>query len=108
MKRALTLIVVVMLAGGSALSAHEKTFKGTVTGLEPGKMTKLHVAVLDEKTKATTAMTFDIDDQTKILRGDVVVKLAEARIQKGEAVSVTVNLDDSETMADIVRLPAKK
>jgi hypothetical protein len=38
----------------------------------------------------------------------VAVTFAAAQIQKGEAVSVTVNLDNADDLADEIRLPVKR
>src|SRR5689334_1161998 len=110
MRYVVALVVTLAVAGmaGITVAAHEVTFKGTVVSVEPGKIVKVKVNVVDEKTKKTTAMVFEIDDETKVLRGDVAVKIADARIEKGEQISVTVDHDDSETMANVVKLPAKK
>jgi len=110
MKHVVALVVTLAVAGiaGVTLAAHEITFKGTVVSVEPGKIVKVKVNVVDPKTKKTTAMVFELDDETKILRGDVVVKIADAKIEKGEQISVTVDHDTSETEANVVRLPAKK
>ena len=110
MKHAILLAVcavVICLASLPAL-AHEVTFKGTVVSVESGKTVKVTVTVVDEKTKKPKPMVFEIDDETKILRGTVAVKIADAHIEKGESISVTVDHDESETMANIVKLPARK
>jgi hypothetical protein len=88
--------------------AHEITFKGTVVSVESAKSLKVTVTVVDEKTKKPKPMVFEIDDETKILRGTVAVKLADAHIQKGESISVTVDHELSETLAAVVKLPVRK
>lgn len=110
MKHVLGLFVALTIVGIAAttVAAHEITFKGTVVSVEPGKVTKVTVNVVDEKTKKTTTTTFEIDDETKVFRGDVAVKIAEARIVKGESIAITVDHDESETLANIVKLPARK
>ena len=110
MKHVVALVVTLAVAGipGVTLAAHEITFKGTVVSVEPGKVVKIKVNVVDATTKKTTAMVFECDEQTKVLRGDVVVKMADARIEKGEQISITVDHDESETLANVVRLPVKK
>jgi hypothetical protein len=87
------------------LLAHEFTFKGTVVSAAP---TSVKVTVIDEKTKKPKVMAFEIDKQTKILRGDKLVTFAEAAIQKDEPIAVTVNLDDGEDLANVIRLAVKK
>src|SRR5260221_14725455 len=76
--------------------AHPFTIKGTVAAATP---TKVSVNVTDATTKKTVVKGFEIDKETKILRGDVVVTFAAAQIQKGEAISVTVNLDNGDDLA---------
>jgi len=98
-------VFVLSLAGASVL-AHEVTYKGTVVSATP---TSVKVNVVNEKTKKVTLEAFEIDPHTKILRGDVVVTFANARIQKDEQIAVTVNLDDGgECYAEVIRLPVKK
>ena len=110
MKHVVALVVTLAVAGmaGVTLAAHEITFKGTVVSFEPGKVPRIKVNVVDLKTKKTTAVVFECDDKTKFLRGDVVVKMDAARIEKGEQISITVDHDESETLANVVRLPVKK
>ena len=102
-----TCAIIFCLVSAPAL-AHEVTFKGTVVSVESGKTLKVTVTVVDEKTKKPKPMVFEIDDETKILRGTVAVKIADVRIEKGESISVTVDHDESETMANVVKLPARK
>lgn len=93
----------VLSVAGTSLLAHEETFKGTVIAM---KDAKLQVKVIDDKTKKESAMDFTITAKTKILRGDTVVMLVDARIQKDERIAVTVNHDVSMTDAVVVRLAA--
>jgi hypothetical protein len=53
-------------------------------------------------------MAFKHDGETKFLRGDKVVTYAEARIQKGEKIAVTINHDDLPDFALVIRLDEKK
>jgi hypothetical protein len=89
----------------AAVSAHMVTFKGTALSAEKDSVT---VSVVDTETKKVTRMVFAVDDETKVLRGDVQVKFAAAKIQKGEAISVTVNHDLDEELAQVIRLGAVK
>lgn len=86
-------------------AVHEYTYKGTVLSVS---VKALKVKVLDEKTKKNIEMPFELDKETRILRGDKVVTFDEAKIQIGEKIAVTINSDDSETLANIVRLDVKK
>ena len=89
----------------ASLLAHDITYKGTVISTAK---TSVRVNVVDEKTKKTAPMTFEFDKETKILRGDTVVTVEQARIQKGEKIAVTIDHDLDETLAIVIRLDAKK
>jgi hypothetical protein len=105
MKRMIGLILAVMIMGSASAKvlAHDETFKGTVIATEAAK---LKVNVIDDKTKKESAMEFVITAKTKILRGDKVVKFADAKIAKGERIAVTVDHDESMTDATVIRLAA--
>ncbi len=85
--------------------AHEETHKGTVIALEK---TGVRVNVVDPKTKKTEPRLFEIDKETKILRGDTLLTLETAKIVKGEAIAVTVDHDLDEHFALVIRLGAAK
>ena len=87
------------------LAAHPLTLKGTVVAAEPAYVT---IRFVDPDSKKTMTESFQIDKETKIVRGDKVVTLAEAGITKGEAIAITVNLDEDEHLADVIRLEIKK
>jgi hypothetical protein len=101
----LSVMAVVVCLAGARVLAHLVTYKGTVISVAKDKVV---VDVIDEKTKKATPRTFDVDAETQVFRGEVAVKFADARIEKGESIAVTVNLDDSDTFADVIKLPAKK
>lgn len=107
MKRAIAIVLTFVFACAATITvlAHPFTFKGAVTAVTP---TKLSVTVKDEKTGKPVVKAFEIDKETKILRGDDVVTFAAAHIVKGEQVSVTVNLDEGDDLADVIRLSPKK
>ena len=86
-------------------SAHLLTFKGTVLVVE--KET-IKINAVDPETKKAAPKTFFVDSDTKVLRGDKVVKFAEANIQKGENITITVDHDLDEELAQIIRLGAAK
>ena len=98
------------------LSAHEVTFSGTVVALETAEyaqpngttreVQELEVAYVDEKTKRPAQKVFTIDSETRVLRGDKSLSLAEAALQKGETVEVVVNHDTPGDLALEVRLQA--
>jgi len=85
--------------------AHPFTFKGTVVAAAP---TKISVTIVDAKTNKPVVEAFEIDKDTKIFRGDRPVTFAAAQIQKDEAIAITVDLDNGDDLADVIRLPAKK
>lgn len=97
------LAALVMWVAASSLLAHDETFKGTVVAT---LKTKIQVSVIDEKTKKESAMEFVVTAETKVLRGEKVVKFADAKIEKGERIAVTVNHDKSMTDATMIRLAA--
>ena len=99
----LALAAVLLLT--TSLFAHEVTFKGTVIALEKESV---RVTVVDQKTKKPVAMKFDFDKDTKILRGDKAVTIADAKIEKNEKISITVDHDVDETFAILIRLDPKK
>jgi len=100
MRRLLLPVTLVMAV--AIVAAHEVTYKGTVISVEPAK---LQVKVIDDKDdKKTTPMTFAITDKTKIFRGDIELKLADAKIVKDERVAVTINHDEAGYKALEIRL----
>lgn len=96
--------VVVSVASVSML-AHQETYKGKVLGLEE---TSVRVNVVDARTKKEAARTFKTSAATKVLRGDAVVTFADAKIQAGENIAVTVNHDGDANLALVIRLDAVK
>jgi hypothetical protein len=103
--RALVATAVAVCLLGATVAAHQVTYKGTVVSTEKESV---KVTVIDEKTRKPVVMSFDMDKDTKILRGDKLVTLAEARIQKNEKIAVTIDHDADETLAIVVRLDAGK
>ncbi len=88
-----------------AAATHDIVHKGTVVSADAKA---LRVSVPDEKTKKPVTMTFEHDRDTTFLRGEKVVLFADARIQKGEPVAVTINHDDDPNFALVVRLNERK
>jgi uncharacterized Zn finger protein len=88
-----------------AAPRHEVTYKGTVVSADAKKVT---VTVVNAKTKKPENIAFGYDKETKILRADKVVTFAQAAIQKGESIAVTVDHDVDENFALVIRLDAKK
>ncbi len=94
--------------------AHEVTYRGKVVSQETGRyaqpsggareVRELHVTIVDAKTKKPSNRVFVIVDATKILRGKAAVTLANAGIQKGEAVAVVVDHDKPGDEAITIRL----
>ena len=88
-----------------SVAAHNITFKGTALATDK---TSVRVNVVDAKTKKVAPMVFIVDEETKVLRDDVVVTFANAKIQKGEPISVTVDHDLDEELAQVIRLGKTK
>jgi len=106
MKTAAAIVCCALVALASVtLSAHLITFKGTAVEVEKEAV---KVNVVDPESKKVTLRTFFVGPETKVLRGDVVVKFAAAKIQKGENITVTVDHDLDEDLAYIIRLGAAK
>jgi len=95
----------IMAVATVTLSAHMVTFKGTALSVEKESVT---VNVVDSETKKVSKKVFVVDNETKVLRNDVQVKFADAKIQKGENISVTVDHDLDEELAQVIRLGAAK
>lgn len=87
------------------LSAHLITSKGKVTAVEKEAV---KVDVMDPETKKVTPRTFIVDEETKVLRDDKLVKFADAKIQKGENITITVDHDLDEDLAQTIRLGTTK
>ena len=87
------------------LSAHLITSKGKVTAVEKESV---KVDVVDPETKKVTPRTFIVDRETKVLRDDKLVKFADARIVKGENITVVVDHDLDEDLAHTIRLGTTK
>lgn len=106
MKSAIAVVCVLIVAVAAVtLSAHLLTFKGTVLAVEKDSV---KVNAVDPETKKTAQKVFIVDDQTKVLRDDVLVKFANAKIQKGENITVTVDHDLDEELAQVIRLGVVK
>jgi hypothetical protein len=101
--RTIVITAVAVCVLGATLLAHSVT--GTVVSAKPESIV---IAVVDETTKKPTSMTFDVNKDTKILRGTKTVTFAEAKILKGEKISVTIDHDVDEHLATIIKLDAAK
>ena len=89
----------------ASLLAHEMTYKGTVLATEPAKLQVKTIP--DDKTKPEETLWFRVDKNTKVKRGDTVVKYADAKIVKGERIAVTINHDAAtKNLATEIRLAA--
>lgn len=69
---------------------------------------ELHVTVVDAKTKKPSDRVLVIVDATRIFRGQATVPLADAALQKGESVAVTVDHDKPGDEAITVRLEQRR
>lgn len=102
---ALGVIAVWVALIGVTTLAHEVTYRGTVVSADAKG---IRLTVVDAKTKKPSTLTFWHDKETKFLRGDNLLSFAEAKISKGEKIALTVNTDDDENYAQVVRLDEKK
>lgn len=106
MKRlAVLLCALVVTVASVSILAHQETFRGKVIAVESAGV---RVNVVDVKTKATAPRLFTVNAATKVLRGDVVVTLANAKMQKDENIAVTVDHDVDVNRALVIRLDAAK
>lgn len=87
------------------LAAHNVLHTGTVLTVAADK---LEITSVNKTTKKEETVAFIIDGKTKVKRGDAVVALADAKIEKGERIVVVVNTDARIRMlATELRLAAK-
>src|SRR5262245_36952039 len=97
-------LLVLSVVFTAALLAHEVTYMGTVLDPQPAKV---QVKTVDEKTKKEDTVWFLVDRNTKVKRGDTIVKYADAKIVKGERIAVTINHDAAtHNLATEIRLAA--
>lgn len=93
----------VLWLSAATLYAHE--VRGTVISATP---TAITVSAVDETTKKTTSQTFDIGKDTKIQRGTKVVSFADAKIVKGDKVTITIDHELDMHLAMVIKLEAPK
>lgn len=107
----------VILCAGVTVAAHEVTYKGTVVELRTAKYAQpnggvreaqeLDVTIVDAKTKKPAVRVFTITAATRLLRAGTRVTVAEAAIQKAEAVEVVIDHDKPGDEAIEIRLTAR-
>lgn len=90
---------------GAIVSAHPMTFQGTVLSVEPAR---IQVKTVGESKKEENVW-FVVNKDTKVKRGDAIVKYADAQIAKGERTVITIDHDAKVTMlATEIRLAVAK
>ena len=104
--------------GSSAVFAHEIMYKGTVESAASGRYTQadgsvkeipeLNVKTIDDRSKKPITIVFTVTETTRVFRGEKQLSYREARIQKGEAVSVTIDHDRPGDEAVDIRIAAQK
>jgi len=100
----MTALLVLSVVVSAALLAHEVTYMGSVLAVEA---TKVQVKTVDDKTKKEDTVWFLVDKNTKVKRGDSLVKFVDAKIAKGERIAVTINHDAAtKNLATEIRLAA--
>lgn len=105
MKRVTAIFSIVLFALFLTIPVFAHETKGTVASITA---TELKVTVVDESTRKPATMTFELNRDTKIYRGTKVVTLAEAKIVKGEQISVTIDHDGDQHLATVLKLGASK
>lgn len=93
-------IAVMLMA---AVKAHPMTYKGIVGSVDA---TSLQVKAMDDMNKKESTITFRVTAKTKIWRGDRAMTLAEAKVQKGERVAITIDMDEATRDAEEIKLAA--
>lgn len=89
----------------SALLAHDMVTEGTVLTVAPAK---LEITSPNKSTKKDETVSFVIDKNTKVKRGEKAVPFTDAKIEKGERIVVVVNTDaKTKMLATELRLPAR-
>lgn len=89
-------------------TAHEVTYKGTVVSIQlnryaasDGILARLEVKV----SEGARTRVFEITEHSKLWRGSSPVPLAAVRIQRDEAVAVTLSDEEADKGALEIRLP---
>jgi hypothetical protein len=99
------LAVGLSLLASTLVHAHEVTYLGTVLAVEP---TQVQVKTVDETTKKEDRLWFVVNQDTKVKRGDRIVKYVDAKIAAGERIAVIVNHDaETKMVATEIRLAAR-
>jgi len=97
-------IALLALVASTIVGAHPMNYQGTVISAGPAK---LAIKTIDEKTKKESTVTFTIDRNTKVKRGDRLVSYADAKIVANERIVVIVDMDAATKMvAEEIRLGA--
>ena len=89
-RRAVCLALAAAILSVAALHAHSIHILGTVLAVEPARV---EVKTIDDQTKKEQEIWCAVDQNTKVKRGDTLVKFADAKIVKGERVAVTIDHD---------------
>src|SRR4051794_40527366 len=74
-------IVMLALVASSIVGAHPMNYQGTVISAAPAKLV---IKTVDEKTRKETTVTFTVDRNTKVKRGEKSVSYADAKIAANE------------------------
>lgn len=101
---ALTVFAAITIASAAWVLAHPVSYKGTVISVQPKA---LQVKVIDDTSKRASTLIFEVTAETKVFRGDKPVRYADAHIQNGERVAVTIDHSEPGEKAAEIRLAAR-
>jgi hypothetical protein len=104
MKYVITAALIIAVAAGAQLLAHQITVRGTVAGIE---RTRIQVKTGREK-KNETIPWYPMDASTKIFRGRNAKTFDQAAIRLGERAIVLIDHQDTGKVTTLeIRLPEK-
>jgi hypothetical protein len=105
------LVATCVAFGAAPVSAHEVTSKGSVVSVDQSKPDEkavvVNVATVDDKASKTGEVTFYLDPETRIFRGQARVTFAQVTFAKGEPITITVDHDLDEQLAIEIHLDPK-
>ncbi len=90
-RRGLSVALAAVVFSAVSLGAHTIRFRGTVLAVEPSRVEIKTIP--DDQTTKEEVLWCAVDENTKVKRGDTLIKYADAKIVKGERIVVTIEHD---------------